>query len=224
MSYPQQVKQDFQVSSLLSIQWDHAVNNRELLDNALADQRTVHFIEVDVRIGLYTGNASSDGIELVDNNHVIACHDGAESDLLLSELIDEVIEYNTNLGIEGDSSFVQKQNTTGLRRASVSSTGSENVVRSIKGIKFDFKMIDAVSPTIQYLKTIDTTHLQHIWLNADIVLGPGGLLNPFFAHPVPAVPFLKGIFLIFCENITFSNASAAIFIAPDWHFEDAARL
>lgn len=42
----------------------------------------------------------------------------------------------------------------------------------MKGVKLDFKEIEAVAPSLQSLKAIDTNWPNEIWLNADIVQGP----------------------------------------------------
>jgi len=52
-----------------------------------------------------------------------------------------------------------------------------------KGVKLDFKQIDCVAPTVAYLRDTDAAAKLggHLWLNADVLAGPGALLHPFDA-------------------------------------------
>ncbi|KAM4708020.1 protein FAM151B isoform 1-T2 [Discoglossus pictus] len=43
-----------------------------------------------------------------------------------------------------------------------------------KGIKLDFKSLEAVRPSMQILERIKTNIRQPVWINADILPGPGG--------------------------------------------------
>jgi len=53
-----------------------------------------------------------------------------------------------------------------------------------KGVKLDFKMINCVAPTLEYLRGVNAaSRLQgHLWLNADVFAGPGALMSPVDAH------------------------------------------
>jgi hypothetical protein len=54
---------------------------------------------------------------------------------------------------------------------------------TLKGVKLDFKCFDCVAPCIEYLRSIDAAKKLggHLWLNADVFVGPGALLTPFDA-------------------------------------------
>lgn len=49
-----------------------------------------------------------------------------------------------------------------------------------KGIKLDFKHMDCVEPALAYLREINAVERLsgHLWLNADILAGPGAFLTP----------------------------------------------
>merc|ERR1712137_499093 len=49
-----------------------------------------------------------------------------------------------------------------------------------KGVKLDFKRLDCVEPALKYLRSIDAARrlCGHLWLNADVLVGPGALLQP----------------------------------------------
>ncbi|CAK0823810.1 unnamed protein product [Prorocentrum cordatum] len=69
----------------------------------------------------------------------------------------------------------------GSRRDHSSANSQTRRVR--KGIKLDFKHFDCVEPTIRYLREIDAARRLggHLWLNADVLAGPGALLSPLNA-------------------------------------------
>lgn len=56
--------------------------------------------------------------------------------------------------------------------------------RTRKGVKLDFKSFDCVEPTIAYLRQVDAARKLggHLWLNADVLAGPGALLTPLNAE------------------------------------------
>ncbi|XP_060686227.1 protein FAM151A [Hemiscyllium ocellatum] len=64
------------------------------------------------------------------------------------------------------------------------------VIRSKKGIKLDFKSIDAVNPSLDILvkKYNEIDFNRPVWLNADILIGPN---VPGFMQPVDASRFLS---------------------------------
>eukprot|EP00929_Paragymnodinium_shiwhaense_P099481 TRINITY_DN61149_c0_g1_i1.p1 TRINITY_DN61149_c0_g1~~TRINITY_DN61149_c0_g1_i1.p1 ORF type:complete len:474 (+),score=93.15 TRINITY_DN61149_c0_g1_i1:143-1564(+) len=52
-----------------------------------------------------------------------------------------------------------------------------------KGVKLDFKQFDCVEPAIRFLADVGAAKQLggHLWLNADVLAGPGNLLTPFDA-------------------------------------------
>lgn len=51
-----------------------------------------------------------------------------------------------------------------------------------KGIKLDFKRLDAVAPSMQILNQIWAHSSRPMWLNADVLPGPGGVASPLDPH------------------------------------------
>lgn len=47
-----------------------------------------------------------------------------------------------------------------------------------KGIKLDFKSLEAVSPSMQLLVDVLGPHPAPVWVNADVLYGPGGKASP----------------------------------------------
>ncbi|KAG8456431.1 hypothetical protein GDO86_002276 [Hymenochirus boettgeri] len=74
--------------------------------------------------------------------------------------------------------------------AKVSSTG--------KGMKLDFKCLEAVLPSVQILAAMKDEIKQPVWINADIIPGPGGK-----AIPVDANTFVQTV-TSFLPNVTLS--------------------
>uniref|UniRef100_A0A3Q3MFF3 Family with sequence similarity 151 member B n=1 Tax=Mastacembelus armatus TaxID=205130 RepID=A0A3Q3MFF3_9TELE len=54
----------------------------------------------------------------------------------------------------------------------------EGVKEHNKGIKLDFKSMEAVSPSVILLNEVLTDSRHPVWLNADILSGPGGQVRP----------------------------------------------
>ena len=54
-----------------------------------------------------------------------------------------------------------------------------------KGIKLDFKAIEIVEPSLKMVKQVESKLNFPVWLNADIIVGPGG------GPPVDAEQFLS---------------------------------
>jgi len=56
-------------------------------------------------------------------------------------------------------------------------------VRRPKGVKLDFKQVEAIEPTLKFLrdKQVASKLDGHLWLNADVFAGPGNLMSPFDA-------------------------------------------
>ncbi|NP_001108279.1 uncharacterized protein LOC100137669 [Xenopus laevis] len=67
-----------------------------------------------------------------------------------------------------------------------------------KGIKLDFKCIEAVLPSLQILAAMKATVKQPVWINADILPGPGGK-----AKAVDAKEFIHTVMLYF-PDVTLS--------------------
>mmetsp|Transcript_9445 Transcript_9445/g.21106 ORF Transcript_9445/g.21106 Transcript_9445/m.21106 type:complete len:606 (-) Transcript_9445:68-1885(-) len=89
--------------------------------------------------------------------------------------------------------FVQELNSELDRAQAHGSTltacvGSRRDIHEVKrltpkGVKLDFKKTETIAPALEYLRSIDASrHLGgHLWLNADVFQGPGGLMTPFDA-------------------------------------------
>ncbi|MEE6458700.1 hypothetical protein FKM82_000389 [Ascaphus truei] len=67
-----------------------------------------------------------------------------------------------------------------------------------KGIKLDFKSLEAVQPSMHILEAVKTNIKQPVWINADILPGPGGN-----AKAVDAKEFLQTVALFF-PDVTLS--------------------
>ncbi|NWU86035.1 F151B protein, partial [Onychorhynchus coronatus] len=52
------------------------------------------------------------------------------------------------------------------------------MVNTNKGIKLDFKSLDAVGPSLELLGQVEQQLRRPVWINGDILMGPGG------SHPV----------------------------------------
>ncbi|KAE8635899.1 hypothetical protein XENTR_v10002781 [Xenopus tropicalis] len=74
----------------------------------------------------------------------------------------------------------------------------DQVFSSEKGIKLDFKCIEAVLPSLQILAAMKATVKQPIWINADILSGPGGK-----AKAVDAKEFINSVMSYF-PDVTLS--------------------
>ncbi|KAL3976447.1 hypothetical protein ACER0C_022333 [Sarotherodon galilaeus] len=58
----------------------------------------------------------------------------------------------------------------------------EGVKEYGKGIKLDFKSMEAVSPSLVLLQEVLTEPYRPVWINADIFSGPGGQIGPLQCH------------------------------------------
>ncbi|KAM5192860.1 protein FAM151B isoform 1-T1 [Mantella aurantiaca] len=72
------------------------------------------------------------------------------------------------------------------------------VSASNKGIKLDFKSLEAVLPSMKILDMLKNNIKQPVWINADILTGPGGS-----AKPVDAKEFLQTVSSFF-PDVTLS--------------------
>ncbi|XP_048847616.1 protein FAM151B-like isoform X1 [Brienomyrus brachyistius] len=64
----------------------------------------------------------------------------------------------------------------------------KEVLMSDKGIKLDFKSLQAVAPSMRLLEEVRGHLLGPVWINADILSGPGGK-----ATPLDPVSFLQAV-------------------------------
>lgn len=78
-----------------------------------------------------------------------------------------------------------------------------------KGIKLDFKSILAVEPSMRLLKLVYGTTDKPLWLNADILIGPGS--NSKSNSPVNAENFIA-----ICTS-TYPNATLSIGWTTEWY-------
>ena len=78
-----------------------------------------------------------------------------------------------------------------------------------KGIKLDFKTIMAVEPAMLLLKSVYGSTDKPLWLNADILKGPGA--NSGSNPPVDAEDFITR-----CTN-TYPNATLSLGWTTDWY-------
>ncbi|KNC81479.1 hypothetical protein SARC_06207 [Sphaeroforma arctica JP610] len=135
-------------SSSLPAQWAHATNTRDLIDIALADELII-FVEADVAYGTWqeTGTSKAEMEEKVTD-------ESQRKDLVMCH----PPMYVSNLRLVDLVAFV---------------VGCERV----RVLKLDFKDPNAVEPSMKVLKKNDkldvATNLE-LWLNADILTGPGG--------------------------------------------------
>eukprot|EP00397_Hematodinium_sp_SG-2012_P012077 GEMP01012236.1.p1 GENE.GEMP01012236.1~~GEMP01012236.1.p1 ORF type:complete len:444 (+),score=100.56 GEMP01012236.1:79-1410(+) len=187
----------FTVSSPHDISWAHAVNTREKLTRALHNSRT-HMLEVDVQWGTYdpvaaTTSASSavascTGTRSKRNRTLVCCHPPfTTSDLTLIELLSLVCEHNDKCNA-----------TTSLARMTHASlSGLEDdapllpPVRHLtpKGIKLDFKSNSVIAKAIDLCDKMNVCdRVPTLWLNADVLAGPGVLYG---VSVIPGVSFVK---------------------------------
>ncbi|XP_053313813.1 protein FAM151B [Spea bombifrons] len=74
----------------------------------------------------------------------------------------------------------------------------DDVSSTSRGIKLDFKSLEVVQPSMQILQTLRDNIRQPLWINADILPGPGGK-----AKPVDAEEFLHTVTTFF-PDVTLS--------------------
>ena len=70
------------------------------------------------------------------------------------------------------------------------------VVESDRGIKLDFKSIEAVEPSMKILRQMEDKLSQPVWINADIFRGPGATPGPP-GNPVDPIEFKRVVRLHF---------------------------
>ncbi|XP_033204265.1 protein FAM151B isoform X1 [Bombus vancouverensis nearcticus] len=118
--------------NLTKIVWEHAVNSKEKLDNALVSAN-VKMLEADVTLGTLNGT-SDNSTQLIP---IMAHPPATKSNLSLDDFLNTVI----------------KKNVT-------------------KGIKLDFKSINAFNASIPILEKVRNNTKFPVFLNADILPGP----------------------------------------------------
>ncbi|XP_043580204.1 protein FAM151B isoform X2 [Bombus pyrosoma] len=117
--------------NLTKIVWEHAVNSKEKLDNALVSVN-IMMLEADVTLGILNGTSN--------NNTpipIMAHPPASESNLSLDDFLNTVIQRNVT-----------------------------------KGIKLDFKSIDAFNKSKPILEKFRNNTKFPVFLNADILPGP----------------------------------------------------
>eukprot|EP00400_MALV-I_sp_L67-5_P000123 gene123-1035_t len=163
-------------------------------------------------------------------NRVIACHypTHRSSDLLISQCIEEIRSYNHDIILDrkketpetaaslddasGSISPMCPAKVSGTPRSQLmpyddSALENKKIPKNIKGLKLDFKHWHAVEPTLQLLAQGDTMKdFPHIWLNADVLVGPG---TNGFQGPIPAIPFLQVCTIVLALNL-FNKMKAKV--------------
>lgn len=152
----------FAVSDARDVVWAHAVNSRSDLDEALRDTR-VHMLEADLMLATAPRDDGAVEPAVPTASDVLMCHPPLRSsDLTFDGFAREVL--------------------AAVRRGRV------------LGIKLDFKEADAVAPCLELLRLSglasdespdDAVRAVPVWLNADVVRGPGG------RDPIPAERFVR---------------------------------
>ncbi|XP_055295876.1 protein FAM151B-like isoform X2 [Sitodiplosis mosellana] len=165
--------------NLAEVKWAHAVNSHDELQQALTNDK-VQMIEADVVFGYHVpkpettkpddnkpvggkpeatkakanegdgkpaspaaSEGSSAGSSTPAKIPILAHPPTDKSDLSLEEFLDAVVAYNMD---------------------------AQTANKSVKGVKLDFKQIEALKSAVQSWKPKD---LKHLWINADIITGPG---------------------------------------------------
>lgn len=154
------IAQRYGVRTVSEIEWHHATNTKQRLMQALHSR--CHLLEADVMLGEYVSKAGysrscAPVMQMcIDRKttDIICAHypTTITSDLRLSDLLDRLVKYNR----------IKREKGQPTRQ---------------KGVKLDFKAIEALEKSIEYLIAKEAEGLD-IWINADIVAGPGGLMVP----------------------------------------------
>ncbi|XP_071864508.1 protein FAM151B isoform X2 [Bombus fervidus] len=122
--------------NLTKIVWEHAVNSKEKLENALVSAN-IMMLEADVTLGILNGTSNSTRIP------IMAHPPASESNLTLEDFLKTVIQKNVT-----------------------------------KGIKLDFKSIDAFDASKPILEKVRNNIKFPVFLNADILPGPVNATTP----------------------------------------------
>lgn len=138
-----------------------------------SDQWLSEFVQKHFRyeVAFDSGAESEDGGDSdVGHKDLITAHfpTTKSSDLYFFEMVDEVRAHNQR---------ALKWSQDGLQNFAL---GSLQAAPRMKGLKVDFKHMSAVKTCVEYLSRIPEEELPHLWLNADILVGPAGinLVNP----------------------------------------------
>ncbi|XP_063819981.1 protein FAM151B isoform X3 [Pseudophryne corroboree] len=158
------------------IVWDHAVNSQEKLREAL--QSDVHMIEADV---LLRGSA--------DREPIMAHPPETDSDITLKDWLAAVSA--SNKGIKLD--FKRWWTFIPWDRCSFLKTNTS-------------VCLDAVSPSMKILDTMKNKIEQPVWINADILAGPGGI-----AKAVDAGEFMQMV------TSSFPDVTLSLGWTTGWH-------
>uniref|UniRef100_A0A8B9S8C9 Family with sequence similarity 151 member B n=1 Tax=Apteryx owenii TaxID=8824 RepID=A0A8B9S8C9_APTOW len=88
----------------------------------------------------------------------------------------------------------------------------KEIVKTNKGIKLDFKSLEAVQPSLELLKHVEPHLRRPVWINADILPGPNGS---------SAVVDAKG----FLDTVTsfFPNVTLSLGWSTGWHPEKHSK-
>jgi hypothetical protein len=173
-SPPSDAVSHFGLASARDLVWAHAVNSVALLEAALADDSGVHMLEVDLML-------SREGVEAQRDGRVVRA-----SDVLLAHPL-------PSFATEPDVSRASDLDFETFVRAIVAHVRAEGARRI--GVKLDFKELSCVEPCVARLKDAGVGAPERrgflgtgigspkraaalaatpLWLNADVVRGPGG--------------------------------------------------
>jgi hypothetical protein len=148
----------FNVENASCITWAHAVNNKAYLQQCLANGTTAMMLEADVMVSQKTNTLIMAHPKLVLDQKQKYYDFNVESDLTFEEFVTSILKFNQT----------EKQK---------------------KGMKLDFKLPFVVKPCLKRLQELDQQGKlgeTPIWLNADVLAGPGGR-QPLF----DAATFIK---------------------------------
>ena len=177
-SPPSDAASHFGLASARDLVWAHAVNSVALLEAALADDSGVHMLEVDLVL-------SREGLEARRDGRVVRA-----SDVLLAHPLPT---FATDADSDSDASRVSDLDFETFVRAIVAHVRAPDARRI--GVKLDFKELSCVEPCVARLKDAGVGAPERrgflgtgigspkraaalaatpLWLNADVVRGPGG--------------------------------------------------
>ncbi|XP_059825393.1 protein FAM151B isoform X2 [Hypanus sabinus] len=92
------------------------------------------------------------------------------------------------------------------------------VLQSDKGIKLDFKSLSAVEPAMKTLLSMKHCLARPVWINADVLPGPGGNSSERIAsnhgYTWEMVKEMEEVCRALCQPVTFPVRAALV--APSW--------
>lgn len=114
------------------------------------------------------------------------------SDLGFKDFIDEILRHNDFS--RADDAAHEACESNGVSNTNVAAesglvhSASALQINKFKALKLDFKLLECVRPALRYLKEVDADRRLegHLWLNADVLSGPGALTSP-----LDAVQFIR---------------------------------